>query len=113
MKQSISEYQFIAMFLQSQYKDNFTHDGLAMIYEYLECIDENYELDITAIACEYTESSVESIASDYNIVSSDIDVLDLTDDAVLAEITNSVLEYLNNHSSLVGYNDDIIVYANF
>lgn len=36
MKQTINKSQFIDAFQSSQYKDNFSYEGLCMLYDYLE-----------------------------------------------------------------------------
>lgn len=106
MKQTINKSQFIDAFQSSQYKDNFSYEGLCMLYEYLEDLadetGEEYELDIVALACEFTESTYDEVISDYSID--------------MSEASNNeqhVLDYLEYNSIVCGYNDDIVLYYQF
>lgn len=47
--------------------DNFSYDGLDALYDYLEELDENYELDVIALCCEYNEyENIEKFWKDHN-----------------------------------------------
>ena len=54
----VNEYSFRRAFEQLR-PDNFSYDGLTALYEYLEQLsedmDENIELDVIAICCDYSE----------------------------------------------------------
>jgi hypothetical protein len=54
MKKTISVYAFREEFQDSQYKDNFTYEGLATLFDILEQYEQDteqeQELDIVAIA---------------------------------------------------------------
>jgi hypothetical protein len=59
MKQTVNFYTFEQAFTSSQYSNNFTYKGLKALFEYLEeyeedC-DQDIELDVCAICCEFTE----------------------------------------------------------
>ncbi|TET79942.1 MAG: hypothetical protein E3J41_00560 [Candidatus Cloacimonadota bacterium] len=58
MKQTITKSQFIDQF-KSLRPDNFSYAGLNALFDYLEQYEEDceeeWELDIIAICCEYTE----------------------------------------------------------
>lgn len=44
----------------------FSYEALGAIYDYMEEIDENWELDVIAICCDFTEyESIEEFASNY------------------------------------------------
>jgi len=60
MKQTVSVFQFRDAFLQSDtYKNNFSYEGLAVLFDYLEELEvwqeEEMELDVVAICCDYQE----------------------------------------------------------
>jgi len=59
MKQTVNFYDFERAFSCSQYKDNFTYDGLRALFSYLEQYEEDcreeIELDVCAICCDFTE----------------------------------------------------------
>jgi len=52
--------------------DNFSYEGLRALFEYLECMDEEVEFDPIAICCEFSEDTVEAIASAYDIEGDDL-----------------------------------------
>ena len=56
MYQTINESQFIDAFKQWEtYKDNFSYYGLKALYEFLEELEPETELDVVAICCEFSE----------------------------------------------------------
>ena len=107
--QSVNLYQFRDAFVRAGRADQFSYDGLSAIFDYLEELSddtgENIELDVIAICCEFSESDWESIASDYSI--------DLTDCEEEEEKIDTVRDYLESHTSVVGEPDGSFVYANF
>ena len=52
-------------------EDNFSYEGLRALFDYLEQYEEDcdqeIELDVIAICCEYTEDSIQNIADNYGI----------------------------------------------
>jgi hypothetical protein len=69
MYQSINEYDFIRAFEQVR-PDNFSRAGLSALYDYLEQYeedtDEQIELDVIALCCDYAEyDSLEEFQKDY------------------------------------------------
>ena len=72
MKQTINENEFITAFRNNgTYKINFSYEGLKALYNYfveLEAeLNEDLELDIISICCEYTEyENFEEIKEAYN-----------------------------------------------
>jgi hypothetical protein len=89
--------------------DNFSYQGLRVLFDYLEEIDESCgiesELDVIGICCEFSEASWEAIASDYSI---EIDINE-NDDEQKAQ----VLDFLADQGALVGETDDSIIYRQF
>jgi hypothetical protein len=71
MKQSISQSQFIDAFHNCGRGEQFTYDGLVALYDFLEemdeCSDTEYELDVIALCCEFTEySDFEELQENYS-----------------------------------------------
>lgn len=107
MYQLINEYQFRDTFLQSDtYKDNFTYDGLTVLFNYLEELEhdqgESTPFDYVSIACEFSEASSREIFDAF-----DIEPMEDDEDHWLA-----VREYLENNGSYVGHTDSTIIYIN-
>ena len=70
MKQTSNLFQFREAF-RSLRPDNFSYDGLSILFDYFEQYEEDtgeeIELDVIAICCEWAEDSLENIASNYPI----------------------------------------------
>lgn len=73
MKKTIDVYDFIDEFRGGQYENNFSYEGLKALFEYFEQYEEDegeeIELDVVAIACDWTEyESFEEIKENYNCI---------------------------------------------
>ena len=72
MKKTISEGEFIDEFKNNNtYKKNFSIEGLMALYDYLvkykESTDDEIELNVVALCCEYSEyESANEAAKQYN-----------------------------------------------
>ena len=96
MKTTVSLYDFRDAFHRMGRGDQFTYEGLEVIYDYLESIDEEMELDVIAICCDFQESTPEEVMGEY----------DLDED-------EDVMEFLSMNTSVLGETDSTIVFANF
>jgi hypothetical protein len=110
MKQTIGQSQFIEEFRTMGRYDQFGYDALVSLFDYFEQYeqdkDEEIELDVIAICCEYSVDSVDDIASNYGI-----DLSDCEDDD---EKREAVLDYLNDNTQVVdGDCNGQIVYQQF
>ena len=109
MKTTISVYDFRDAFQQANRQDNFSYDGLRVLFEALEeyeesCGDE-VELDVIALCCEYSEETLEEIASNYGY--------DLEGDDE-DEQRDNLIDWLNERTFVCGYTkDNSIVYQSF
>ena len=109
MIKTISIYDFRDAFKAAGRGDQFSYDGLEVIFDYIESYEsdagEQTELDAIALCCEWCEDDYKSVAEQYDI---DIDGLD-EDDAIVA-----VLEHLEeNTAHAASVNDTDIVYVQF
>lgn len=66
--------------------NSFSHEGLKCLYNLLENINPNFELDVIALCCEFSEyESFEELQADY----SDYETLsDFQDDTLAIEVGN-------------------------
>jgi hypothetical protein len=91
--------------------DNFSYEGLQALFEHCEEYErytgEPVELDVIALCCDVTEDKPLSIALGYRIDLSDVD---LGDDPAIRQ---TVLDYLGDHTTVVGETDDSILFVNF
>lgn len=84
--------------------DNFTYEGLEILFDFFENIDEDMELNVIAICCEFYEDCFSDIVEQYDIYVEGLDDDDLVD---------AVREYLVNNTTLVGETDTTFIYAIF
>ena len=109
MKTSVNFSQFCDAFRDMNRNDNFSYDGKRALFDFIEQMDEDTgqetELDVVALCCEYYESYMDSIISDYSI-----DVSEAEDDDEKADL---VEEYLQDNTMLVSRNGETFVYAQF
>lgn len=110
MRQSISESQFRDAFRDYGREENFSYKGLGHLFNYLVDLEEDcgveVELDVIAFCCEYSEyDSVDEVISNY-----DVDVSDCEDDHDREE---AVKQYLYDRTSVVCFEDDCIIIADF
>ena len=52
--------------------DNFSDEGLGALFDYLESMGDDVEFDPIAICCEFSEDTVEGIASAYDVEGDDV-----------------------------------------
>lgn len=70
MKQTINLYQFRDAF-QSIRPDNFSYEGLEALYDYLEEIDSELELDVIALCCDFSQCSLNQFLEAFQVADSD------------------------------------------
>jgi len=108
MKTTVSKYDFERAFVTADRKENFSYEGLAVLFDYLEELEvstgEELELDVIALCCEYTEDNPDDIIANYSI-----DVEGLDDD----EKIEAVRDYLTENTQLVGETSTGFVYLAF
>ena len=98
--QSINNvYQFREAFRLAGRMEQFSYEGLEVLFDYLEELSEDtgepIKLDVVALCCEYYESSIEEIIDQYNI---DVSYVEGDED----EIKEMVREYLEYRTSVCG-----------
>ena len=103
---TFNESDFINEFKAYNRQDNFSAEGLRILFESLEqtAIDceMNIEIDVIALCCEYDEDSVINLINLY-----DIDVTDC-DEYEKIEVVEDYLQY--NTSVCGSYEDDGVTY---
>jgi hypothetical protein len=91
--------------------DNFSYQGLRVLFDYLEEIDnscgEDSELDVIGLCCDFAESDWRTIAADYDS-SIELDINENED-----EQKSQVLDFLADQGALIGETSDSIVYRQF
>jgi hypothetical protein len=107
MKTTISVYDFRQAFHDMGRGEQFSYDGLRVLFECLEEYEDStgseVELDVVALCCEYSEEMPEDVAKNYGI--------ELEDDG---NELNNVLDYLHDYTLVCGVTKDgSIVYQQF
>lgn len=94
-------------FRSSGRKDQFSYDGLRVIFDYMEELEDSFgepvELDVIAVCCDYAEMTPEEVIGAYSIPY----------DAAEDDLWETVRDYLEEHTSIVGETDYTIVFAQF
>ena len=96
MKQTMYLTDFRNAFRRADRQENFSHEGLSVLFDYLEEINPDGELDVIAICCEYIEMTLEELNEEY------CEEFETLDDAT---------KWLNEHTIVCGETDDSIIFA--
>ncbi len=109
MIQTIGLSDFRTAFHNMGRKDQFSYEGLELIFDYIEDYEqdsgEQVELDVIGICCDWAEDTPEAIAAAY-----DIDISDITED----DIPQAVMDYLcDNTTAYEVPSAGTIVYVQF
>ena len=91
----IGLYEFREAFSHCDRKDNFSYDGLEVLFDYLDDLSDcfgNIKLDVIAICCEYTESTIVEALECYDLTS---------------------LEELQDNTLVLNVDSDTIIYQNY
>lgn len=91
--------QFRDAFITFDRKDQFSYEGYEALFDYLEEIDPDMELDVIALCCDYTEFKTALEATE-----------EMTSEKF--EVEDDAMEHLNNNTSVITFDGGIIV-ANF
>lgn len=109
MKTTASLYDFREAFRTMGRAEQFSYEGLEVLFDYLEQYEEDtgeeLELDVVALCCDFYEDTVEAIASNYSI-----DLTECDDENEQAEV---VREYLEDNGAFVGEVTGGFVYRAF
>lgn len=70
-------------------KDQFTYDGLEALYDHInDCYqDNNYELDVVALCCEFSEYTPDELFKEYSHID--------------AESIEALVDYLGDNTMLI------------
>jgi hypothetical protein len=114
MKTTVSRYDFKRAFVDADRKENFSYEGLKVLFDYLEDYEEQtgeeIELDVIALCCDYAEDTVADIARNYSI---DLNDADPEADDYADQCRQIVFDYLSDRTSVVGDTADGFVYLSF
>lgn len=107
MIQTLSEHDFRQAWANSPRAESFSYEGLGLLFETLEQLFPDYELDIVELDCEYAESTIEELINDYGYA---MDLEEVEEDDLPAQ----VLDYLEANTLVCGTTPQgTIVYSQF
>lgn len=109
MIQRIRKKKFVDIMQADPYSD-YSTEACEVIFDSLEEIEPNFELDLAYIRGEFVESSVQNIITDYNIEIDEDEALDEHDKI------SQVIDYLEKKTYVLGLGGSettTIVYINF
>lgn len=107
MKKTLTFSAFCDAFRDMGREDQFSYDAKRALYDFLEEVNPDYDLDVIALCCEYVEASWQEIAQDYDIDLSEADGDEDEEQAI-------VEEFLQENTCIVGaLKQGVYVYAQF
>ena len=96
MYQEITQYDFTAEFHRAGRGTQFSHAALLAIYDYLEEINPDMELDVVSICCEFSEySNAVEAAANYGFK--------LDADASEEQNEEEAMDFLRNKTSVIEF----------
>ena len=110
MKTTVSIYDFRDAFHQCGRGNQFSYDGLRVLFEFLAEYEDDtgseVELDVIGLCCDFSEDTPEEIARDYGYTFE----VDMDDD----ERRDELIQYLSDRTMVCGVTrDGSIVYQSF
>jgi len=92
MIQSLTKGQFRDAF-NSVRPENFSYKGLGVLHDYLTELEDDcgmtIELDVIALCCDYSESSIEDVLEDYSLDS----IEELENNTTVLKVDNETVIY--------------------
>lgn len=77
MKQTINLYQFRDAFQRMDRGDQFSYEGLEALYNYLEEVNPEYDLDVIALCCDFSQCSLNEFLDSFDVELEDADLTKL------------------------------------
>ena len=108
MIQTVNLHDFRQAFHDCGRGEQFSYEALGLIFDWFEQLEQDtgtpYELDVIALCCSISESTPEDVQRQYGI---DHDCDDEGD------LERKVMDYLDDHTSVIGQTDGNIVFFQF
>ena len=94
MKQAVNFYQFRDAFMNLR-PNNFSYEGLIALFEWFEeyeaSTDTEIDLDVIAICCDYTQSTITEALNHYGLNNLD----ELVAETIVMSVNDNEIIYLN------------------
>lgn len=106
--QTVTFSDFVDEFVAMNRASQFTYEGLELIYDWLDNMGQDVELDVIAICCDYVEEYID----DYFETEFDDDcIAEVGDD--MEKKKELIQEYIENHTFLIGFTEETVVFCEF
>jgi len=105
MIQTINVSDFRDAFRACGRKDQFSYDGLGALFDFLEEVAPDFDLDVIALCCEYSEETTAQIADSYG--------LELPENETEEDHENATRAFLEAHTSIVAEVNGRFLFVNF
>lgn len=67
--EELTKTQFRDAFTRAGRHNQFSYEGLGALYDFLDDLGDDYSLDVIALCCEYTESTIQEALESYDLES--------------------------------------------
>lgn len=104
---TVNRDEFINAFDEYNRSENFSIEARGLIFDYLDGMGENVELDPIAICCEFSEMEFNEVAENYSEAPQPGEYDDVDDWVEALE------EYLNDNTLLIGRAVGCFTFADF
>lgn len=93
MKQTITFNQFVDQFKDYERADNFSYNGLKVLYNHIEECYPDFDLDVIALCCEYSEDELDEHLENYGLRSK----RELQDNTLVLDIEGNTTVIIANY----------------
>jgi len=107
MKQTVYLSDFRDAFQRMDRGEQFSYEGLETLYDYLEECDEDMELDVIAICCDFSECSIREFLDAFPDVETDEDA----DEDDQLQAVEDYIQYNGGWYSFIGNHS--VIFSNF
>ena len=95
MKQTVYLGDFRDAFHKMDRGNQFSYEGLGVLYDWLEEVDPDSELDVIGLCCDFSEMDVDEVIVNYGL-QDEVEGMDETEKHAF------VSDYLNDHTVICG-----------
>jgi len=104
MYQTITQWDFVRAFTEMNRESNFSEEGRVALFDFLEEVNSDSELDVIAICCDFTEySNLNELKQEYSHL---LEGEDLEDD-------DEVLEFFRDETVVIELSNGGIIIQQF
>lgn len=112
MKTTVYLSDFRDAFQRMDRGNQFSYEGLELIYDFLEECDPEAELDVIAICCDFTEGDFQEVANELD--QDEDEITQACEGLDEQETAEKIAEFLSDKTTVLGVtSNNTIVYLNF